>query len=179
MNRRQILTAASGAAVPALLLAVGGPAFGQDKMSSSASTIGATQHKMRTLQIGSLSLQLSDLALQRGRNPKLREFAGFERDEQMTIAQVLTDLPNPPPAKLSAAHAAILQKLSSASGDQFDDLYVSDEIEGHQQLLQVQQEFLSGEGGMTSDAAHVSMLARTVIQMHLKMLADLQSTLHA
>jgi putative membrane protein len=176
MNRRNVLAAASTAAVP-LLLAMGRPVLAQDRMASSGGTLGAAKHKMLTLQVGSLSLQTSELALQRAKNPKLREFAGFERDEQMTIAQVLTDTQSPAPAQLDPADAAILKKLSAASGAEFDTMYVTDQIEGHTKLLQIQQDFLQGLSATTSDAAHVSMLARTVIQMHLKMLADLQTEL--
>ncbi|MBV8574170.1 MAG: DUF4142 domain-containing protein [Acetobacteraceae bacterium] len=140
-------------------------------------TLDAAQHKTRTLQIGSLSLQTSQLALQRAKNARVREFAGFERDEQLTIAQVLTDMQAPQPMTLDQTNAGILQTLSSISGSQFDEIYVADQIQAHTQLLQVQQAFLQSQSSMGTDNVHVAMLARTVIQMHLTMLSDLRSVL--
>jgi|tagenome__1003787_1003787.scaffolds.fasta_scaffold20187761_1 putative membrane protein len=177
MNRRHILAAASGVAVPVLLLAKGPPAFAQNTTTASDMTLSAAQHKMQTLQIGSLALQTSQLALQRAKNARVREFAGFERNEQMTIAQVLTDTQAPEPMTLDQTSAGILQALSSASDSQFDTTYVTQQIQGHTQLLQVQQAFLQGQSSMASDDVHIAMLARTTIQMHLTMLNDLQSAL--
>jgi len=176
MKRRHLLTAASSAAVPAFLLAVGRPAQAQG-VTTSGTTLSAAEHKLRTLQIGSLSLQTSMLALDRAQNPKVREFAGFERAEQMTIAQVLTDMPAPDPVPLEPSNASILQALSSASNAQFDSMYLADQVQGHSQLYQVQQAFLQGQNNMATDDVHIAMLARTAIQMHLTMLSDLQSSL--
>ena len=51
--------------------------------------------KTETLMFGGLSKQTSQLAVERSRNPKIKEFAEFEIDEQTTMAQVLTDKANP------------------------------------------------------------------------------------
>lgn len=177
MNRRHVLAAVSGAAVPVLLLATGRAAFAQSTTTATDTTLSAAQHKLQTLQIGSLALQQSQLALQRAKNARVRQFASFERNEQMTIAQVLTDTQAPEPMTLDQTSAGLLQALSSASDPQFDTTYVAQQIQGHTQLLQVQQAFLQGQGSMASDTVHIAMLARTTIQMHLTMLTDLQSEL--
>jgi putative membrane protein len=152
-------------------------AFAQSTTTASDTTLSTAQHKLQTLQIGFLSLQQSQLALQRAKNARIRQFAGFERNEQLTIAQVLTDTQAPEPMTLDPTSAGLLQTLSSASDPQFDMTYVTQQIQGHTQLLQVQQAFLQGQGSMASDAVHIAMLARTAIQMHLTMLTDLQSAL--
>ncbi len=177
MNRRRLLTAASGAAVPALLLAMRQTVLAQGPTASSDEILSITEHASRTLQLGSLSLQASDLALQRAQNPRVREFAGFERNEQITIAQVLTDTQAPEPVKLDQANAAILQALSAATGPQFDVTYVADQIQLHTQLMQAQQAFIQGQPRMETDDVHVAMLTRMVIQMHQTMLIDLQNAL--
>ena len=46
-------------------------------------------------------------------HPKVRQFAQFEVNEQTAMAQVLTDVNNPPPVPLDAQHAALLQQLQS------------------------------------------------------------------
>src|SRR3954469_3148572 len=125
MNRRSILAAASSTAVPALLLAIRRPAFAQGATATSDQILSASEHTTRTLQLGSLSLQTSELALQRAQNPRVRAFAGFERDEQITLAQVLTDTQAPQPMKLDQSNAAILQTLLATTGPQFDMTYVT------------------------------------------------------
>lgn len=143
-------------------------------MASPADLVG---YRAATLQVGSLSLQTSELALQRAANPFVRQFAGFERDEQLTIAQVLMDMPSPPPAPLDPTSQSILQSLAATYGPQFDATYVADQMQAHQQLLNIQQTFLQNQRSIGTDAVHIAMLARTVIMMHIAMLQDIQQRL--
>jgi predicted outer membrane protein len=116
--------------------------------------------------------------LQRARNPKVQEFAGFENAEQTTIAQVLTDRDSPTPPALEPSDAAILQPLQQIpEGPQFDNQYVSAQLQVHHELWGVQQAFLKGVQSMASDPVHIAMLARTVIQMHIQMLQGIQGSL--
>jgi len=135
------------------------------------------QYRKATLMVGSLAKQTSELALQQAAHPAVKQFAGFENAEQTTLAQVLTNTQNPPPAPLDANEAAMLRQLEAASGPSFDQAYVQGQIMGHQQLLGIQEAFLQGQPSMATDAVHVAMLARTVIQMHLTMLQTLERTL--
>jgi putative membrane protein len=178
MNRRSIL-AVTSAAVPVLLVSAARPLLAQTTAAAPATTLDMASYKMQTLMVGSLSLQSSALAIDRAQNPRVREFATFERNEQLTMAQVLTDMPSPPPAPLDQASAAMLQNLTATSGTQFDASYVAAQLQGHTQLLAIQQAFLQGLSSMSSDSAHIAMLARTTIQMHLTMLADIQASMHA
>ena len=52
------------------------------------------------------------------------------------------------------------------------------QIKGHQELFAIQEEFLNG---VPTDHGreHIAVLARTVIQMHLTMLQDLQGVVGA
>lgn len=133
------------------------------------------QYRTMTLMVGSLALQSSQLASQRATLAKAKEFAGFETAEQLTMAQVLTDEPTPPAAPLDSTHAAQLQALSSApSGHAFDAQYVALQLQAHRELLDIQNGFLKAQPSMSSDVAHIAMLARTTIQMHLVLLEELQ-----
>ena len=132
------------------------------------------QYRTMTLMVGSLALQSSQLASQRASLAKVKEFAEFEAAEQLTMAQVLTDEPNPTPASLDSTHAALLQTLSSTpQGHAFDAQYVALQLQGHHELLDVQNDFLHAQPSMSSDVAHIAMLARTTIQMHLTLLQEL------
>jgi putative membrane protein len=168
INRRGALTNISGGvAAVSLLLATG------SRSARAQATIGGADYKMQTLMVGTLSKEQSQIALTQATHPKVKEFAQFEVDEQSTIAQVLSDLANPPPAPLDQAHQAILSRLQSTTGKSFDAAYIADQIQGHQQLFAIQQAFLNSKPA-SMDHEHIAMLARTVIQMHLTMLADLQ-----
>ena len=130
-----------------------------------------------TLMAGTLAKQTSEIALQKAVDPRVKEFAGFEDAEQTTIAQVLTNTPNPPPVPLDARHAAVLSQLQTVSGPAFDQAYVQGQLAGHQELFGIQNAFLQGQPAMNTDSAHIAMLARTTIQMHLTMLRDIEATL--
>ena len=92
---------------------------------------------------------------------------------------MLTNTQNPPPAPLDANEAATLRQLQGAAGPAFDQAYVQGQVTGHQRLLAIQEASLRGQPGMGTDAVHVAMLARTVIQMHLTMLQDLERIVRA
>jgi predicted outer membrane protein len=125
--------------------------------------------------VGSLALQSSQLAAQRASRFELKEFASFEIAEQLTLAQVLTDTPTPSLATLEGTHAAQLQALDrSQIGHTFDVQYVALQLQLHHELLDVQNSFLQVQPSMSSDIAHIAMLARTTIQMHLTLLDHLR-----
>jgi putative membrane protein len=69
----------------------------------------------------------------------------------------------------------MLQQLGAApQGRGFDAAYVALQLQGHQQLMAIQNGFLQAQPTMTTDATHIAMLARTTIEMHLTMLQELQ-----
>ena len=175
MNRRNAIVTLSGVlATSALLVAPRRPAFAQ----AVGATLSAGPYKTKTLMAGTFSKETSQMAMSQATHPKVQEFAQFENAEQTTIAQALTDMNNPPPAPLDAQHAAMLKQLQAQSGKAFDMAYVQGQITGHQELLVIQQSYLNA-APTNADYKHIAMLARTVIQMHLAMLTDLQNTLNA
>jgi putative membrane protein len=173
LNRRSMLLSLS-AGTPMLAGALLQPAAAQSAPGTASE--GLEKYRRMTLQYGALSLETSRLALQRAQHPMVRQFASFEQDEQLTIAQVLTNERQPSPPKLQPQNAQILQTLAGMSaGPGFDDQYVADQLQVHAALLAIQQDFLKGQRVITADPVHVAMLARTVIQMHIALLHDLQN----
>jgi putative membrane protein len=175
MNRRNALMALSGAMATPLLVTLPGLATAQ---SAKLPTLDHSQYEAETLMFGGLSKQASQLAVERSRNPKIKEFAEFEIDEQTTMAQVLTDKANPEPVPIDPEHAEILKRLQGVSDTDFDRAYVQEELTVHAELLTAQQSFLNNRPS-DDDYRHIAMLARTVIQMHVTMLHDLQAALPA
>jgi putative membrane protein len=180
MDRRNAIMALSGVLASSALVAMPRrPAFAQTEAETGqAKLITPLQYKTQTLQVGTFSKETSQLAEVQATHPKVKQFAQFEVNEQTAMAQVLTDVNNPPPVPLDEQHAALLQQLRSQSGKAFDIDYIQGQIVGHQQLLNIQQTFLNSI--LTgNDAEHIAVLARVVIQMHLAMLQELQMAITA
>ena len=186
MNRRTLIAALSGVAIvpvavqPGLHKALAQPASPRAPVAA----IGGDDYKRATLMAGALSKQSSELAAQRASHPKVKQFAGFEVSEQTAIAQALTSQQTPPAAQLDDRHAAALKELQGVSGAGFDKAYIKAQIDGHSELLGIQDAFLKGKGQdaasiMGSDTAHIAILAKAVIEMHLTMLKELNDTVRA
>jgi putative membrane protein len=143
------------------------------------------QHAQQTLMLGSVALQTSEVALQKAQDEDVKQFAQFEADEQKTIAEVLRSMMEPAgtasaqPAQPQPdqQHAAMIQKLQQAkAGDQFDKMYIDGQIQGHQELLQVQETYLKSN---SRNREHMNMakLARGHIKEHIAMLQDIKQAL--
>jgi len=48
------------------------------------------------------------------------------------------------------------------------------QLQGHRDLLDIQNGLLQAQPSMSSDVAHIAMLARATIQMHLTLLEELR-----
>ena len=198
MDRRIVLAGlAAFAAGPALAQASGAGSAansaGSAMPAGQAGAMGAArlgqaemQHMQQTLQIGSVALETSRLAQQKARNENLKQFAGFEVEEQTTIAEILRGMMDP--AATAAAGAApagtasrdpkgaeMVQKLSQAQGEAFDREYLKGQIEGHRDLLAVQEQYLKSNA---QNREHMNMvkLARGRILEHVALLEDMQKT---
>jgi putative membrane protein len=179
MDRRNAIMAFSGILASSALVAMPRrAAFAQTPAETGqAKVITPLQYKKQTLEVGTFSKEASQLAMAQATHPKVRQFAQFEVNEQTAMAQVLTDVNNPAPARLDEQHTALLQQLQGVSGKTFDATYIQSQIVGHQQLLNIQQTFLNSI--LTgNDAEHIAVLARMVIQMHLA-LQELQMAITA
>ena len=158
----------------------GGTAVAQPRMSgprphgmhgASALTAGDQRYVMDTLRVGGVALRGSQLARSRGASPLVRAFAEMEAREQTGIAQVLSEIsgvmgPPPPDGRMAAMEA----QLARASGPAFDRLYGLGQIEGHQQLLRIQDDYL--RGGRNPHLRHVATLSRGQILDHLTLLRE-------
>jgi putative membrane protein len=207
MDRRLVLTGLAGlVAAPALAQnavtpqspaaqsggAAGGVYGNQGATSPAAGTQaqGMSQSEQQwmqqTMMAGSVALQTSEIALQKAQDEDVKKFAKFEADEQKGIAEVLRSMMEPAGTASAGAnpqpdakHAEMVQKLQQAKpGEAFDKDYVQGQIQGHQELLQIQENFLrNAGGGGNREAVNVAKLARSRIQEHIETLQDLDSAL--
>lgn len=84
-------------------------------MRAGAGQLGQAemQHIQQTLQLGTMALETSRIALQKARNENLKQFAQFETEEQMTLSQVLHSMMDP---TATAATGSTMQGQSSQTG---------------------------------------------------------------
>jgi putative membrane protein len=169
MDRRSMMLA--GLAVAATAKS----AFAQSSPMSSMGEMGAMgdaekTHVRDTLQVGTMSLELSRLAASRVHEAMVKQFADFEIAEQETIGAILKPLLSSP-APVDPMQAELMKKLESA-GANFDRDYIQAEIQGHQKLLQIQEQYLSIGKNMAQ--VDIAKLARGMINEHLALLRDLE-----
>lgn len=160
MQRRAILATMAATSVSLLV-----------KSGARAQGFGESAGVTQALMVGNFSMQTSQLALQRSRNSRVRNFAQLETNEQAAFAAALGAQPGSVP--LSQEEAAMLQQLASLSGHQFDRMYVVGQIQGHNQLLELNSALAQGGGdGLSRAVATVSVPA---IQTHLQILSGLRA----
>ena len=165
MNRRE-----AGATLLFGAAAIGAPVAAMAQGRPPMPPLGPIErrHVMDTARTGSLALQTSQMALQRARNPMVRQFAEFEVAEQTTVAEILRDVSGmaPPPPDPEARR--VLMMLRDAPPGRFEAAYVTAQLDGHRTLLAVQERYL--REGRNRDMRHVAMLARGQIREHLALL---------
>jgi putative membrane protein len=168
MDRRYFAALAAMALAPAALV----PAAAQmQAQPTQAQGMGSQEakHVTDTLVAGSVSLETSRVAISKASNPMVKRFAQFESAEQETIAMVLkgrANLADNAKPRIEADGKAMIDKLHDIkTGTEFDRAYVTGQIDGHQRLLQIQEDYLSNG----KDEAHrgLAMLARGHIKEHL------------
>jgi putative membrane protein len=206
MHRRLVLTGLAAAVTtpafaqtqqPAPIQATPQPAGGQPGAAAGGVYGGAgqmgqaeVQHLQQTLATGTVALQTSEIALQKAQNPRVKQFAQFERDEQTTIAEVLRSMQEPaatasggaakPAAtapEIPADKAKMMEELQKAkAGAEFDRLYIQGQVQGHQELLQIQERYLQSNS-RNREHVNVAKLARGHIKEHIAHLQDIQKEL--
>jgi putative membrane protein len=161
------------------------------------------QHMQQTMQLGMVALESSRIALQKAQNADLKRFAQFEVQEQTILSEILRSMMDPsataatsgtmagqaastPSAASGAAGGAMqmpssatemMQKLQSAqAGAEFDRQYLQAQMQGHRDLLQVQETYLSSNP-QNREHMNVAKMARTQIREHIALLEDMQQTI--
>jgi len=129
------------------------------------------QFRATELMGGDFAIQTSRLALERSRNPSVRNFAQLEINEQTAIAAALGTRPGGVP--LRPDQAEIIQQLASMPrGERFDRAYVLGQIAGHQELLSLNTAYASN--GFDNVGRSVATVAVPTIQTHLSIFSDLR-----
>jgi putative membrane protein len=202
MNRRALL----GGLAVALVV---GPAFAQTSGSSPNMPAGNgamnrtggqmsqadMQHMQQTMQLGMVALESSRIAMNKAQNADLKRFAGFEVEEQTTLAEVMRSMMDPGATAATGTSATnqasqanmamqmdakardMMQKLQSQqSGAEFDRAYLQAQLQGHQELLQVQEQYLKSNP-QNREHMNVAKLAQGRIREHIALLENMQKAI--
>lgn len=184
MDRRHLLGALGAAlvAMPALAQTMAPPSAAPSQPDSQHQMGEAeSRHLQQTMMLGSTTLEASRIAKEKAQNADVKQFAEFEVAEQETISEILRAMPMqgtgasaPPPApQTDAKSREMIQKLqSTGAGRTFDREYVQGQIDGHRQLLAVQEDYL--KAGRNREHVAIAKLARGQIKEHLTLLEGIQ-----
>ena len=155
------------------------------------------QHMQQTLQLGMVALESSRIAMNKVRSEDLKRFANFEVQEQTTLSEVLHSMMEPaataatgstgsqsnpssmnmPPMQMDASARDMMQKMQNQqAGAEFDKMYLQAQLQGHRDLLQVQERYLQSNP-QNREHTNVAKMARGHIREHIAMLEEMQKTL--
>jgi putative membrane protein len=167
--------------------AAGGGLYNQ---SAGQMSQAEQQWMQQTMATGMVALETSKIALQKAQNADVKMFAKFESDEQQGLAEVLRSMQEPATASSGSAadttasagaapqtdakHREMVQKLQQASaGAAFDKEYLQGQLQGHRELLQIQDNFIKS-GSRNREAVNVAKLARGRIQEHIELIQSIE-----
>ncbi|KAA2237434.1 DUF4142 domain-containing protein [Salinarimonas soli] len=129
-------------------------------------------YRMAALMGGDFAILMSELALQRSRNPHVRRFAQLEINEQVSVAASLGAQPGT--AGLRPDQAALLDRLNATPpSPRFDQLYVRGQIIGHRELFALNTAYQRGASAGDPTGLAVANLAVPSIETHLTILSRL------
>jgi putative membrane protein len=150
------------------------------------------QHMQQTMQLGMVALESSRIAMNKVRNDDLKQFANFEVQEQTTLSEVLRSMMDPRATaatgsassqsgqsamQMDASARDMMQKMQNQqAGAEFDKMYLEAQLQGHRDLLQVQERYLQSNP-QNREHVNVAKMARGHIREHIAMLEEMQKTM--
>ena len=137
------------------------------------SPMAATEKEFRMGVIGpaELSLVTSQIAVSKATQKNAKEFAGFELEEAKAVTTVLKDLGTPVPPMNAKAQATLNKIKAAAKGAAFDKAYIQAQLENHEFLRDLAQNYLKNSAGKTgaaeSQGRHLATLSLAVFKEHV------------
>lgn len=123
-------------------------------------------------------IQSSQLALQKSKNSAVRQFAQQMIDQHRASTQKLQTAATgatltAPATEMLAAHRAKLEELREATADDFDEKYVEQQREAHEEALKLHQAMTSTENA-PAQLAGFAREAVPIVQGHARMLEGMK-----
>ena len=158
---------------PPSVLAQGGPMRETPMMRNTQSSLNAIDQQFvkKAAQSDMTEIKTSQLALQRSRNPQVRQFAQMMIQQHTQSSSKLKPLADQKgvmlPTGLGAENTALVNQLTKLSGTQFDQAYMRGQAKAHAKTEVVYQQELQ-RGQDTGVKAFASQILPIVVE-HRKM----------
>jgi len=201
MDRRALMLgglATTLVTVPALAQTSGSSSSTQPGTPAGSSTMNRMggqmgqaemQHMQQTMQLGMVAMETSRIAMSKARHEDLKRFANFEVQEQTDLAEVLQSMMEPLATAATGQSAGgaqggsmpmdagardMMQALQGKqAGAEFDKTYLDGQLQGHRNLLQVQEKYLKSNP-QNRELMNVARMASGRIREHIAMLETMQ-----
>lgn len=150
-------------------------------VSSTHDAVTRTYYIPATANSDAYETESSKLALKRASRPEVKAFAQQMLDHHTRTSQDLRSfVANNPvniaiPSNMDAKHRAMIDNLTNASDEEFDEVYVGQQAAAHQEALNLQKSYAS-----QGDDKKLSALAgrtASVIEQHVEQIATLEKAI--
>ena len=129
------------------------------------------EFRMGVIGPAELSLVTSQIAVQKATQKNAKEFAGFELEEAIAVTTILKELGTPVPQMDAKAKMTLEKIKSAAAGNDFDKAYISAQLENHEFLRDLAQNYLNNSKNLKTPAEshtrHLATLALAVFKEHV------------
>lgn len=141
------------------------------------------EFRMGVIGPAELSLVTSKIATEKASQKNAKEFAGFELTEAIAVTTVLKDLGTPIPPMDAKAKATLEKIKNTPPGNEFDKTYIKAQLENHEFLRDLAQDYLNNSKGKTAVAErqgrHLATLALATFKEHVAITQRILSELNA
>jgi len=141
------------------------------------------EFRMGVIGPAELSLATSQIAVERATNANAKEFAGFELTEAIAVTTVLKELGTPVPTMDAKSQATFDKIKSTPKGQDFDKVYIKAQLENHEFLRDLAQNYLASAMSAKTDAEkegrHLATLSLAVFKEHVAITTRISGELTA
>lgn len=140
------------------------------------------EFRMGVIGPAELSLATSKIATEKASQKNAKEFAGFELTEAIAVTTVLKDLGTAVPPMDEKAKATLEKIQQTPPGNEFDKIYIKAQLENHEFLRDLAQEYLNNSKGTTaaeSQGRHLATLALATFKEHVAITQRILGELNA
>jgi len=145
--------------------------------NSTSGTTSPSGFMMEAAKGGMAEVELSRLALTKAQNAEVKQFAQRMVQDHTNANTELKQLAGKKnvalPTELDAAHKSMADRISKLSGAEFDKEYVNAMVQDHEKDVNLFR--TQSESGTDADAKAFAAKTLPTLQMHLKMIQDIQS----
>jgi putative membrane protein len=176
LRRNTLAYVGAGALLPLLAQAQPQGQLTQHSQSGgNATRLDPNQLRMEIIEGSTFLLRTAQLGAQRASNQMLKQFGQLEAEEQQANMQAMQLARIQMPSQVAASGSKLqqLQQLEQQSGQNFDQLFIQAQMNGHQQALQLMQQL--AQSGQSEEERIIGTLNVPAIRSHLVMLETIRS----